>query len=535
MSPSEPLALLGALVDSAAWPSLQVGLHGAFFLTGFFLLWRVRALLPAAPLRHLGRPKRSLTAALVVLVILFGAALIHQASWQLTGLFRPQFVSFMQSHDRRQFNPAHRIRRGRILDHQGVVLADSRMQGGEVVRFYPFGPSFAHVVGYSHPLYGAAGMEGLATVRLNGTSPRDPGDWGELGRHLVTGDPVPRGRDLALTLDARLQLLAVELLAGRPGAVVMLRPHDGAVRVLASTPAYDPNRVTGELFRSPGPSSPLLNRATQGLYPPGSTFKVVIAAEALEQGFRGKLHCPADGFTTSPRYRKIRDQAFYSARESGRPWRGYGDLSLSDALAVSSNVFFAQIGVRNGHESFRRAMERFRFDRPVSLYEGDSGRWQMVTGRVPEIRDSDRYGLAQAAIGQGAMLTTPAQMALVTAAVANGGLAMKPRIDADEAPRALGRFLSEGNAKELARMMRRAVSDGTGRSIETAGLPIAGKTGTAQNPRGGAHSWFIGFAPSDRPALAVAVLVEHAGFGSAAAAPVARDLLVKANELGLLR
>jgi peptidoglycan glycosyltransferase len=270
----------------------------------------------------------------------------------------------------------------------------------------------------------------------------------------------------------------------------------------------------------------LLNRATQGLYPPGSVFKVVMAALALESGFTGTIDCPSSGFTTSRHYPAIRDHEFYSARESGRGWDGHGRLDLSRAFSRSSNVFFAQLGVRYGHDALASIGERLLFDRQIGLYPGASPSASLRTGRIPRIKHSDLYGLAQASIGQGRILVTPGHMALIAAAVANGGVAMGPRLIADDPPETIGTLMSPGTARSLTLMMRRVVTEGTGRGIDTPGLAIAGKTGTAENPQGPAHSWFVGFAPAADPALAVAVLVEHGGYGSRSAAPIARDLLV---------
>lgn len=295
---------------------------------------------------------------------------------------------------------------------------------------------------------------------------------------------------------------------------------------LVSSPAFDPNQVGATLFQTPPADTPLLNRATQGFYPPGSVFKVVLAALALESGFTGTIDCPPGGFTTSRHYPPIRDHGFYSAREAGRGWSGSGRLDLEEAFTESSNVFFAQLGVRLGHDALFSIGERFLFDRQIRLYAGANRSGSLSTGRIPRLKHTDLYGLAQASIGQGRILATPAHMALITAAVANGGVAMRPRLIADEPPEPLGELMSTGTAWSLTRMMRRVVTDGTGRAIDTPGLPIAGKTGTAENPRGPAHSWFIGFAPADAPELAVAVLVEHGGYGSRSAAPIARDLLV---------
>lgn len=535
MSPENFPQILNAIVDSDAWPVLRIGLQAAFFLTVLYVVKLVLNFRRATDLRHLGRPRRSYGVPFIGLTILFSCVLAYQATWQLTGLFRPQFLTFMQTYDRRQFNPAHRIRRGRILDHRGEVLAYSEKQGDQVYRLYPYGPAFAHVVGYSDPKFGASGMEAAANARLNGGVTESLPAWGELGRQLLTREKSPKGQDLVLTLDAQLQLLAVQRLGSKRGAVVLLRPGDGAIRVLANTPAFDPNRITASMFRTSFPGAPLLNRATQGLYPPGSTFKILTAALAIDKGFTGRLYCPADGYTTSSHFRKIRDHEYYEARTAGRTWKGHGDLDLATALAESSNVFFAQLGVGYGHNAFARNIERFHFNSQIGLYESPYAFWAMSTGRVPEIKTSDKYGLAQASVGQGKILTTPAHMALIAAAVANRGVAIRPRLVRSDPPVQLARFMSAASARTLARMMRKAVAEGTGKGIDIEGLAIAGKTGTAQNPQGASHSWFVGFAPADRPAMAVAVLVEHGGYGSMTAAPIARDLLVKANELGMLR
>lgn len=541
--------LLNSLFLSAPWQILRAGLQIAFMLVVLYLLKQVYDLRTVTGLRHLAKPRAGFRLVIIGVALLFTAVLVYQATWQLSGTARQPFVAFMQLHDRRQFNPAHWIERGRILDHQGQVLAESRElpavseTGVEVRRVYPHGPAFAHVVGYAHPRFGTAGMEAAANVWLNGGSPESLLDWGELTRQLVTRDKRARGHDLVLTLDAELQQLAYQRLDGRAGAVVMLRPADGAVRVLVSSPSFDPNQVDGSLFRGADPDARLLNRATDGLYPPGSVFKVVLAAAALDAGSAPELSCPADGFTTSRRYPKIRDHEYYSARSAGRSWRGHGRIGLDQALIDSSNVYFAQLGVLLGHEAFRRTGERFLFNTRILLSDSLSRRQFMRTARIPRIAESDQYGLAQAAIGQGKVLVTPAQMALIAAAVANGGVAMRPRLtmprDQSEQPDALARFMHGASAARLAGMMRRVVSEGTGRGIETPGLAIAGKTGTAQNPFGASHSWFIGFAPADGAArgaaLAVAVLVEHGGYGSATAAPIARDLLLLAQQRGLLR
>jgi peptidoglycan glycosyltransferase len=526
---------MNSLIDPEVWSVLRLVLHVGFFVAVFALLKSMYEVREFTQLRHLAKPRGAFRVPMILLALLFLGLLVYQSTWHLTGVFRPQFITFMQLHDRREFNPAHWIQRGRILDRRGEVLAYSQEIQGKVSRVYPDGPVFSPVVGYSQPRFGATGMESVATVHLNGGTAASLANWGELGRQLVTQGKRPRGQDLVLTLEAELQRLAVARLGDHRGAVVLLRPRDGAIQVLASVPSYDPNQISQSLFQGADPNSPLLNRATQGLYPPGSTFKIAIASLALERGFTGTLDCPADGFTTSSRYHKIRDHEYYTARNSGTVWKGQGRLDLASALTQSSNVFFAQLGVKYGHDAFDAMTDQLYLNRQIRLHESPYGIWAMRTGVAPRSATSNQYNLAQMSIGQGQLLVTPAYMALLVGAVANRGLAMTPRLIEREVPRPLARFMSADTAGRLAPMLRKVVTEGTGRGVDNPTLSIAGKTGTAQNPRGDSHSWFVGFAPAVRPELAIAVLVEQGGYGSAVAAPIARDLLLRAQSLGLIR
>lgn len=521
-------------VEPNAWHLIRLAFQVGFFLCCFYLLNLIWELRKVAEPRSRLRPRWSILPGAALITLFFGIILGHQASWQLVGETRPQFIGFMQLHDRRELNPAHRLHRGSILDRRGEILAYSEEVLGEVFRIYPDGPAFAHVVGYSHPRFGASGIERVETVRLNGGSLTNLDEWGQLGRQLVIPEKRRRGRDLRITLDADLQRQAFHLLGERRGAVVVIRPIDGAVLALVSTPSFDPNRLGPELFDAEAPGSPLLNRATQGFYPPGSVLKLVPAALAAEQGFHESLECPADGFTTSRRYRKIRDHEYYLAQRNGKAWHGHGKLDLATAFARSSNVFFAQIGVLYGHQAFYETTARMLFNRTIVLHESPFAVWQVRTGRTPRMDLNDRYGLAQMAIGQGKIEVTPFHMAIITAAVANGGMAAKPRlVEASDSIEGT-RILSQETAARLATMMRRVVTEGTGRSIQDPRLDIAGKTGTAEHQQGEPHSWFVGFAPASQPALAVAVLVENGGFGSAVAAPIAKELLLSASSSGLL-
>ncbi len=530
--------LLNDLFQSPSWEPVRIGLQLAFALASLCWLWQAFQLRRAVPLRHLVRPRTWLLPALALVTLSLAAILAYQATWQLGGTSRSRFVAFIQSHDRRPFNPAHRIQRGRILDRRGLVLAESRNRDGAAERVYPYGVVFSHPVGYADARFGLSGIEAMANRSLNGSTLDNLNDWGELGRRLLMQSKRPRGQDLVTTLDAGLQHFAVDQIAtskpvGR-GAVVMMRPADGAILVMASIPGFDPNQLQPALFSRADPTTPLLNRATQGQYPPGSTFKVILAAQALEAGFSGRLDCPANGYTTSSRYRPIRDHEYHEAQRAGRSWGGHGPLDLTTALVKSSNVFFAQLGVLGGHKALAQTGKRLRFNRSIEFVGGRSGTLQFQAAQLSPIPAHDRYGLAQAAIGQGRVTATPAYMALMAAAIANDGVAMRPRLLRDTQPEVIGPFMSTDTARRLGAILRRAVRAGTGKGIETSGLEIAGKTGTAENPQGASHSWFIGFAPASSPRLAFAVLVEHGGYGSTVAAPIARNLLLKAAEQGLL-
>ena len=464
-------------------------------------------------------------------VPLFAAVYVYQATWQLAGFARPQFVSFMRAYNRRPAETTRAVRRGRILDRTGTILAQDR-PGAPGVRDYPLGRAACHVVGYSDPRYGTYGLERTDDALLSGRTVQSREEIERFARNMMERTRID-GHDLALTLDARLQARAVHLLAGRPGAVVAVRPRDGAVLVLASSPTFDPNRLEPVLFAEEADRAPLFNRALHGLYPAGSTFKMVVAALAVEQGIDREFDCPAAGFAAEPGLKPIRDHEFYDARREGREWRGHGRISMDRAFVRSSNVFFAQLGVALGPRAFNDAASRWLFNTPVAV-QSIGGTMASKASRLPPFSSGEKARVAQVSIGQGELLVTPLHMAVLTAGVANDGLAYRPRIGAGVPPVVMGRITSRRVAGRIQRMMREVVRSGTARRADIPGLAVAGKTGTAQAPSGDDHSWFVCFAPVSAPALAVAVVVEHGGYGSRAALPVAARLLEAAGEMGLL-
>lgn len=400
------------------------------------------------------------------------------------------------------------ILRGGIYSREGKPLAVStegqvRIGSGAAV----------HLVGYSDRRFGKAGLEAAFDEALlgfvEGSGPAR--FWrAALGQRW-------QGWDLVTTIDFDLQLAAEQALGERPGAAVVLDPASGAILAMASWPRFDPHRLEEHLGGEAGGTA-LFNRATQGQYPPGSSFKPVVLAAALES----RRVRPGDVFNDVG-----------SLTVEGRIIRNaggvaHGRLALDDALAVSSNVVFARLALEVGWEPLRQVAEAFGFGAPAR-----SLGVPVAAGNLPGPGQKGA-ALAEAGIGQGELLVTPLQMAVFAAAIANGGWRVHPHAglllrspDGNErlieAPAPV-RAISAGTAHVVREAMIAAVERGTGREAKVAGIDVAGKTGTAENPHGPPHAWFIGFAPARNPRIALAVVVENGGAGGAVAAPIARKI-----------
>lgn len=406
------------------------------------------------------------------------------------------------------------VLRGKVIDSKGNVLAETIVQNDGNKRIYPFGELTAHVTGYESKRYGRTGLESSFNGSLLGFT-RDlvDNDFWSL-KKFQTSD---RGNDLILSIDVSLQKLAYQKLGKRKGAIVAIEPSTGRVLAMVSKPGYNPQLLETEWQQlSADPESPLLNRAAQGLYPPGSTFKVVTAAGILKQNpesinkiFNAPGYIIVEG-------RRIEDQ------------QAQGKLNFTQALALSSNYVFATLGIEMGADRLAEMANSFLINNkmPFDL--------EVSTGRFP--LPQSKSELAEAAIGQGRILTTPLNMALVAAAIANKGNIMSPRI-VDEIrapggsviwqsePRVLAKAVPEHTASLLRDMMVASVKSGTGNQAAITDTQVAGKTGTAENPHGIPHAWFIGFAPANDPKVAVAVVIENGGTGGREAAPVAREIM----------
>ena len=510
------------LLNGSQGPAIFSGLRQAFLLC---LALAVLGLFVAP------RPgKRQLWLLVLGVWLALLAVAVHQAVWQLAGFRRPEFVRFIRFHDPRPDASLKQVRRGTITDWRGTVLAQSDPQD-PWHRIYPLGLATCHVVGYMHPRFGMSGVERAADATLCGYQFANLDDLDRFGRNLLDHRATD-GSDVRLTLDAELQIKAYGLMSDRKGAVVVLRPSDGAIVCLLSKPGFDPNNPAEAMLDTE--NTPLVNRATQGLYPPGSTFKILMAGLATERHLAPQLHCPGEGFVPVPGAHPIRDSEYYIYLREGRVWPGHGRIGLRDGFVHSSNVYFAQLGLAIGATAFNDLVAASRIDTRITYFDGPAGALACEAGHLPQVKRRDRLELAQLAIGQGRLTVTPLHVAMWTAAVAAGGVLWQPRLREDAAPVELGRVLTPAAANTVKSLMREAVAHGTGRTADVPGLGVCGKTGTAEAPNGDDHAWFTCFAPFARPELVVTVLVEHGGYGSHAAAPVARAILEEAVELGLL-
>jgi peptidoglycan glycosyltransferase len=411
--------------------------------------------------------------------------------------------------------------RGSIVARDGTVLARSTAHG----RRYPLGAALAHTVGYASARYGTAGLEAVYDRELAAQPPgSDP--FAQIALLLGGGSrgATRPGATVVTTIDPAVESTMYDALRGYArGAGVALDPRTGEILAIASVPSFDPERIDADFqsIRS-NSQSPLLDRALQGLYPPGSTFKVFVAAAALAAGvvtmdstFEDTGGLPVGNFV-------VHDDEGEAT----------GSQDLTGAFALSSNVDFAQIALSLGVDRWYDAAAQWQLGEAVDL------ELPVARDRLPRRQDVSPSILAQLGFGQADLLVTPLRMALVAATIAAGGTEPRPvlvravrRDGRDEpggTPGALAQPVSAEVAKEVGTMMVAVVTRGTGTAAALPGVQVAGKTGTATNPAGRSHSWFVAFAPASAPRVAVAIVVENAGYGADFAAPIARRVIATA-------
>jgi len=459
-----------------------------------------------------------------VIVVLFALLIVFTTRWtvidatKLSNNPRNKLTLFQEL----------KIKRGRILADDGTVLAQSVPAGsGTWKRTYPTGALFAQAIGYADLLQGSAtGLELSDGSYTRGLQTGLSSVFGQLTPHRV-------GDDVHTTLDPKAQQVAVQQLAGQAGSVVALDPRTGAVKVMYSNPSYDNNAAVSTCV---APSCSLLNRATQGRYPPGSTFKVVTATAAIDSG----AYTPSSTVNgNSP----VTISGFPLSNDYNQSW---GNVDLTTALTNSINTVWAQVAEHIGRPTMTDYMQRFGFyskpplDYPPSVLDV-SRPWTFTNPSRPYPPGSPNEDIGRIGIGQGGLQVTPLQMAMVASAVANGGKLMVPHMTARVVnstgvivktidPAVYNQVMKPSTAAQLTQMMRKVVEEGTGQAAQLGGISVAGKTGTAQVGTQGSNltqPWFIGFAPIPNPKIAVAVTVERSqgGFGGTVAAPIAKAII----------
>ncbi|MBD0330693.1 MAG: penicillin-binding protein 2 [Thermoleophilia bacterium] len=472
----------------------------------------------------------------VTAVVLLGALIVGTTYWQVWAA--PALAD-------RQDNAIERVaeftvKRGRIVTRDGTVLAvnNRRRVSGKTFYFrdYPQRDLASHLVGYSTQGRARAGLERSLNDYLTGAN-------SNLGTVLATtldrlrGATI-EGNDLVVTLHPHAQRTALAALGSRCGSIVVLEPGTGRVLVLASTPTYDANRVEDDyeaIRRIRGQcqgASALLNRATAGLYAPGSTFKVVTGAAALDTprySLASTFYDP--GFCTQYGRR-------VSNYDTSRP---FGRVNFVQAMQYSINSVFCNLGKDlGGVRLLRKAREFGFYDLPPLETPADeraaSGLYRNGRPFFPE--NDSQVDAGRLAFGQERLLLTPLQLAMVTAGVANGGVVMEPqsveRVVSPDGkriaklkPRRLERAMDRGTARSLTIAMRAVVASGTGTAAQIPGVSVAGKTGTAETGRAGVNTTsFVAFAPVERPRVAIAVVLEaQRGTGGTTAAPLAKTVM----------
>lgn len=426
--------------------------------------------------------------------------------------FQAKYI-YSNSYNKRLRKENTSIIRGDITDRSNQILVHSQMQKGNINRIYKYGRHFSHLIGYSVKSIGSTGIEALYNNELNTASTVDTIKSKALGNKI-------KGNTIKLTVDKDLQIYASELLKGKKGSIVALNPRTGEILAMVSKPDYNPSNITknwNSLIKDN--NSPLLNRATDGLYPPGSIFKVVVSAAAYRNNIIDyEINCTG----------KVNIEG-YEIKDSGG--KHHGTVNLERAFTQSCNSYFVHLGLKLGSNNLSNEATKFKFNKSIQ------NAMKLKGGTF--LNKNDSKNIAQQSIGQGEVLVTPLHAALIASIIANEGVMVEPYIvnsvvDSNGKtirtfkPKKSERIIDANTAEKIKVMMADVVKSGTGKNARIKGINVAGKTGTAENPHGKSHSWFIGFAPADNPDIAIAVIIENGGSGGSNAAPIAGKVMKKA-------
>jgi len=405
--------------------------------------------------------------------------------------------------------------RGSIMDRNDKILVYSEKKDNVYKRYYTYGRLYSHIIGYSYREYGKAGLE----LHYNNTL-LDISENMAINEIKSIVSPNSEGNNIVLTIDHELQKTARSLLKGKKGSIIAMNPETGHIYAMVSLPDFDASNLQ-EDWKSiiEDPSDMLVNRATQGLYPPGSIFKLITSMAILGNEQIDKSYI-CTGKTIIDGY------IFEDYNEEG-----HGNIDLKQALVKSCNTYFTEKAVDLGKEQIGNIAESFMINEKIPFDLSTSTSQFKYKGNLSKTE------ISASAIGQGKVLVTPLNMVLLASGIANGGEIVKPTLIKEIKSKNNKilktndiEFLSGGTdpitANEIKEMMVETVNSGTGTNAQIKNIKVAGKTGTAENSSGKAHAWFLGFAPADDPKVAVVVLLEEEGStGGRSAAPIGRDIM----------
>lgn len=452
------------------------------------------------------RTNKRIIRVLIAISLLF-LALVTYLLW--FNMFRAKDV-YTNSYNKRQWESEQQVQRGEIYSQDGVLLAETEIDGDARIRKYPKGRLYSHIIGYCSQVYGKTQLEMSHDDDLIGK-----------GTISLTLNEIKHGNNLNLTINDELQEYAYEQLDGRDGAIVAMEPTTGQILAMVSLPDFNPETIEKDWpSMMEDENSPFLARATQGLYPPGSTYKIVTAAGVYDNGMT------TETFDDEGLFKKDDVTVYNYNKES------FGKLDIKTAFEVSSNYVFCTLGYEMGADAVKAEAEKFGvnksfdFDIPVSQ------------SQIQYKKMTDLDG-ALVSIGQGGLVMTPLHVAMMASAVANNGKMMKPylvetvttengTVIGQTKPSVLYDSIGTACADYIEDMMIGVVEDGTGTGAQISGITVACKTGTAENETDKDHAWFVGYAPVENPTICVAVVLENAATsGGKSAVPIAKNIIRK--------
>ncbi|PKM66382.1 MAG: peptidoglycan glycosyltransferase [Firmicutes bacterium HGW-Firmicutes-2] len=461
---------------------------------------------PNKRLEDRNKPLKRIRSLIVILFMILGLNIIYYVIFQSDNLvvndYNPRLKAIENS-----------VIRGDILDSNGYILATSKIENNQQIRMYPYGSLFAHVIGYMG--YGKTGVEAYSYLDLIRTKENL---WDKFMEGFT--NDLPKGHSVVTTLDLDLQQLGRTLLGNNKGAIVAIEPKTGKILAMVSTPDYDPNNISTNYstYLKDEASATLLNRATQGLYPPGSTFKILTALAYLQNHEVSDFSYECFGKDT------FGEKTIHCYNNTV-----HGDLTLEEAFALSCNTAFAHIGEQLDMNELHNLTEMFGYNQRMQLeLETSMSRY----GIQNQKSDSER---AETIIGQGRTLVTPLNNVMMVSILANDGHLIKPylvsqviaedeSIIREQKIMDAGRVLSEAHVVLIESFMKKTSEEGTAKQLNSNQYTVASKTGSADNSTGAAHAWYVGYAPIEEPRIAIAIIVENVGTGSAHAVPIAKAL-----------